>query len=222
MSNKKKPPADRAVATTKRSTRTDVEKVNVTHEISAAMPQSPDWATATELQGFVKTWLADADSIDAQAKVVAGHRADLKTAVAKLLSLRQDWQVSRSQVLSAATALCSGSADRVKALNLDVLTHERHGLLEAVTGVTVGPGKFPGDVIAAWLRGLAQHGFLVQHATNPADATTISAAIPCTKRKLTLTGMPVGASISFRVAAIDPASPTGMTPWSAWVVGSAR
>jgi hypothetical protein len=222
MSKTKKPVVDRAVATTKRSTRTDVEKVQVTHEISAAMPQSSDWATATDLQTLVKAWVADADAIDAQAKVVAGHRADLKTSVAKLLTLRRDWQVSRTQVLSAATALCSGSADRVKALNLDVLTHERRGLLEALSGVTVTPGKFPGDVVVAWARGLAEHGFLVQHATNPADAATISASIPCTRRKLTLSGMPVGANLSCRVAAIDPASPSGMTAWSAWVVGNAR
>jgi hypothetical protein len=28
--------------------------------------------------------------------------------------------------------------------------------------------------------------------------------------------------VSMRVAAIDPASPTGQSPWSAWVAGSVK
>jgi hypothetical protein len=64
--------------------------------------------------------------------------------------------------------------------------------------------------------------FLAQHATDPATAATISAPVPCTKPKLALTRITSGAALRFRVAAIDPASPTGMSPWSAWVVGSAR
>ena len=62
----------------------------------------------------------------------------------------------------------------------------------------------------------------MQHASDPNTAATIAAAAACTKQKLTLTGMPAGASLSVRVAAIDPASSTGQSPWSAWVVGNAK
>jgi hypothetical protein len=222
MSKTKKPPVDRAEATIKRSTRTDVEMVTVTHEIAQAMPASPDWATSPTLQALVKAWDGDATAIDAQAKVVVGLRAQLKTAVATQASLRRDWQVSKAQVLAAVTSLCGGSADRVKALDLDVSTHTRLGALGAPAGLAVNPGKANGDVLASWLKGIARHGFLVQHASDPNTVATISAAIACTKQKLTLTGMPAGASLSFRVAAIDPASPTGQSPWSAWVVGNAK
>jgi hypothetical protein len=222
MSKTKKPPVDQAVATIKRSTGTDVEKVAVTHALAQAMPASPDWATAPALQVLVKAWDGTATSIDAQAKVVAGLRAQLRTAVATQASLRRDWKVGRSQVLGAVTSVCGGSADRVKAFDLDVLTRVRLGALAAPTDLAVGPGKVTGEVLASWLGGLARHGFLVQHASDPSNAATISAPVACTKQKLTLAGMPAGASLSFRVAAIDPASPTGQSPWSAWVVGNAK
>jgi hypothetical protein len=31
-----------------------------------------------------------------------------------------------------------------------------------------------------------------------------------------------GTAVSFRIAAVDPKSPTGISPWSAWVLGNAR
>jgi hypothetical protein len=34
--------------------------------------------------------------------------------------------------------------------------------------------------------------------------------------------LPAASVVSFRVAAIDPAAPTGQSPWSAWVAGSVR
>ena len=112
MSKTKKPPVDRAVATIKRSTRTDAEKATVTHEISQAMQSSPDWSASPALQSAVKAWDAEATNIDAQAKVVAGLRAELKNAVAKMASLRCDWQVAKTQVTSTATSVCAGSPDR--------------------------------------------------------------------------------------------------------------
>ncbi len=222
MSKTKSQAADQATATIARSTKTDVLKVTVTHEIAAAMPQSSLWATSPALQTAVKAWDGDATAIDAQAKVVSGLRAQLKTAVAMQASLRRNWQVSKTQVLSIATGICGGSADQVKTLNLDVVSHARHGLLPAPTGLTVTPGSLNGVVQAVWTRGLGSHGFLVQHATNPADPTTYSASIACTKHKLVLSGMPAGAALSFRVAAIDPAAASGQSPWSSWVVGNAR
>jgi hypothetical protein len=109
-------------------------------------------------------------------------------------------------VLGAVTAVCGGSADRVKAFDPDVFTRTRLGALAAPTDLAVGPGKVTGEVLAPWLGGPGTHGFLVQHASDPTKAATISAPVPCTKQKLTLAGLPAGASVSFRVAAIDPTS----------------
>jgi hypothetical protein len=86
----------------------------------------------------------------------------------------------------------------VKGFNLDVIAHARIGLLGAPIDLTVSPGKDLGQARAAWMKGLARHGFLAQHATDPNQPATVSARVPCTKPKLLLSGLTPGASVSFR------------------------
>ncbi len=155
-----------AVATIKKKTNTDVLRVAVTHEITQAMPQSPNWSTATDVQSSVKTWGAGADALDANAKVIANLRAQLKAAEAKQLTLRRDWTAAKKQVLTNVTVFCGGSADMVKTFYVDVITRTRLGILPAPTNLTVNPGKVPGEVVSMWDKGVAGHGFLVQHATD--------------------------------------------------------
>jgi hypothetical protein len=206
----------------KKATGNDAAKVSTTRSVAQAMKQSPDWAAATTVQTAVTAWSKAADAIEASAAGIANLRAQLSNAEATLASQRHDWAVSRVQVTTAVTLFCGGNADKVKGFDLDVVTHARIGLLGAPIDLTVNPGKDVGQVLGAWAKGVAVHGFLAQHATDPNTAATISSPVPCTKPKLLLSGLTSGASISFRVAAIDPASPTGMSPWSAWVVGNAR
>jgi hypothetical protein len=221
MSNKKAA-VDRAVATIRRATNTDALKTSVTHSLSQAMSQSPDWPAATDVQTAVKVWSTGADAIDANAKVIAGLRAQLTAAEAKQSGLRRDWFAAKKQVVSTVTVFCGGSADKVKGFTLDVVTRTAIGPLAAPIDVTVNPGTALGDVVSKWTKGLATHGFVVQHATDPSNAATISGSTPSTKPSFTLGGMPSNATVSVRVAAIDPASSTGQSPWSAWVVGNAR
>jgi hypothetical protein len=222
MSNSKKSPVDRAVATIKKVTNTDALKVSVTSDISQAMPQSPDWAAATDVQAAVKAWSSGATAIQANTTVIASLRTQLKAAEAKQNGLRRDWLASKQHVLSTVTVYCGGSADMVSGFNLDIVTHSPLGALDAPSGLTVNPGAVPGEVMSKWTKGIANHGFLVQHATDPTNAATLSAPAACTKTRFTLDGMTSNASVSFRVAAIDPSSPTGQSPWSAWVLGNAR
>jgi hypothetical protein len=206
----------------KKATGNDAAKVSTTRSVTQAMKQSPDWAAATTVQTAVTAWNNAANAIEASATAIANLRAQLKNAEATLASQRRDWAASKVQVTTAVTVFCGGSADKVKGFNLDVVTHARIGLLGAPIDLTVNPGKDVGQVLGAWAKGVAVHGFLAQHATDPNTAATVSAPVPCTKPKLLLSGLVSGTSISFRVAAIDPASPTGMSPWSAWVVGNVR
>src|SRR6185295_8149640 len=111
---------------------------------------------------------------------------------------------------------------RVKGFNLDVVTHGRLGPLGAPGELSVNPGKVAGEVVSTWDKGQARHGFVVQHATDPSNPATISPMVPCTMPKFTLAGLPASATLSMRVAAIDPASPTHQSPWCEWVVGNAR
>jgi hypothetical protein len=222
MSKTKKPPVDRAVATIKKAMGTDALKVSVTSTVAQAMAKSPDWATATDVQSAVNAWTTSAAAIDANAKVIAGLRSQLAVAEAKQNGLRRDWAAAKAHTLSAVTMLCGGSADRVKAFNLDVLSRSKRGPLEAPSDVTVSPGAALGTAVSSWSKGNASHGFLVQHATDPSNPATLSTPAANTKTSITLSGLTPGVGVSVRVAAIDPSSPTGQSPWGAWTLGNAR
>jgi hypothetical protein len=91
-----------------------------------------------------------------------------------------------------------------------------------VAGRAVNPGKGSGEVVASWSRGDAIHGFVVQHASDATNVATYAQPIPWTKSRFTLGALATNAVVSFRVAAIDPTSATGISPWTAWVVGNAK
>jgi hypothetical protein len=57
---------------------------------------------------------------------------------------------------------------------------------------------------------------------DPLGRRIVSAVIACTKSKFILTGAVPGSSVSFRVAAIDPSSPTSQTAWSGCAIGTVR
>jgi len=217
----KKPPVDRAAAMIKKATNTDILKVSVTRSISLAAQQSPDWGSAKDIQTAVVVWNGGADAIETNAKVITDLREKVKTAEAKQNGLRRDWVAARGQVVSSVTVFCGGSADKVKAFAFDVRTRSKLGALSAPSELTVNPGTGVGEAAVLWMKGLATHGFIVQHATDPSNPATLSTPMPSTKPKLTLDGLPSKANVSVRVAAIDPASSTGQSPWSAWVVGNA-
>ncbi len=178
MSNKKTEPIDKATATIKKSTTTDALKVSVTSSVAAAMAQSTNWVAATGVQTTVNTWSGVAVSIGANATVISGLRAQLAVAEAKQEGLRRDWTAARRQMLSAVTVFCGGSADKVTGFSLDVVSYSRIGALAAPTELAVNPGPVAGEVASKWARGLATHGFLVQHATDPTNAATVSRPSP--------------------------------------------
>ena len=219
--NSKKTPIDRAIATIREKAVTDGEKTSVTRTASQAMQGSPHWSAASNVQAAVAGWVQTADELETNAELIAGIRAQIAVAEARQEALRRDWAASKREVVSTVTVFCQSSADMVRSFQLDVLTYRKRVLLDAPEGLAVSPGTWLGDVKATWLRGFARNGFLVQHAT-AADPATISAAAPCTTISFKLGGLLPGARVSFRVAAVDPKSPTGASPWSAWVLGNAR
>jgi hypothetical protein len=215
-------PVDKASATIKSSTNTDSLKVSVTATLAQTMAKSPDWAAATGVQTAVQAWTGSATAIGANTQTVQGLKAQLAAAEVKQRGLRRDWVAARKQVISSVTVYCGGSADKVTGFGLDVIAHGRIGLLAAPIDLTVNPGTLPGEVVCEWTKGVAGHGFVVQHATDPNNAATVSGSIPSTKPKWVLDGLASGAAVSVRVAAIDPASPTGQSPWTSWILGNAK
>jgi len=222
MSNKKGKPVDRAVPTIRKPRGTDTTKVGVTRSTTTAMKGSALWQGAPALQAAVTTWNAVADAMDANAKAIHDLRAQLAVLVAAQQGHRRDWGVAMKQVFSQAEVTSNGSPDQVRALGLDVLTRASLGPLAAPSGVSAASGKAAGEVILTWLRGDTRHGFLVQHATDVANLATYSSPIASTKTKYTLKGAQSSSVVHLRVAAIDPTSDTGQSPWSDWAAGTAK
>src|SRR5262249_5927612 len=131
---------------------------------------------------------------------------------------RRGWSAGEKNLGGAGTAFCGGSAGKGEGVNLDVIQHRRLGGRAAPAGVPVNPGAAPGAGGGPGGKGIAIHGCGGERAPEP----TISPSVPSTRPKFVLDGLPSLANVSFRVAAIDPASATGQSPWSAWVVGNAR
>jgi hypothetical protein len=225
MSGKKKakaPVMDHAAPVLRKPKKTDVEKVQLTETTSATMQASPNWSAATDVQAAVKSWNTASSNIGANVATIAQLKDQLKTAESKQVSLRRAWRVAYAQVVSTVNVFSNGSAATVQSFGFDTKAIGQIVSPSAVEGLTVNTGKLPGEVIAAWPKGDARHGFILQHATDPTNAATYSAFIPCTKTKYTLGGSPSGTNVSFRIAPVDPTSASGIGPWSAWTAGTAR
>ena len=217
-------PEDRATPAIHALTRTDAQKVSVTHATTQSAKQSAGWATAPAVQAAVTAWDKAADDIDANTSVIVGLRSQLRLAESKQLVLRRVWTASKKQVLGTLDVQCAGSADDVKAFGFDAFVRVQTGAtsLTPPDPIVASAGKLSGELIVSWPKGAAKHGFIVQHTADVANAAVYSAVIVCTRAKKTLTGFAPGAHVFVRVAAVDPTEASGQTPWTAWVAATAR
>ncbi len=104
----------------------------------------------------------------------------------------------------------------VQGFGIDVRTAKALGPLPAPTNLVLVRGKAVGTVTAKWDKGMGSHGFVVQHATDSANAATYSTPKPWTKTKCIVDGLPSGSTVYFRVAAIDPSASSGTGPFTPW------
>ena len=222
MTTKTKAKADTALPSIGATLRTDGARVSATRTSTTAMEGSSLWSGSPQLQTVTTGWGKAADALEANGKVVTDLRKKLSTAVADQHGLRRDWKAATQQVLATAASVCQGSVDQIRALGYEVRSHAPIGALPAPTGLVVTPGKGLGEAVFSWTRGSARHGFIVQHATDVANAATISGNLPSTRSKFTLKGAQPSSTVHFRVAAVDPSSDTGVGPWSDWIAGMVR
>jgi hypothetical protein len=219
--NKAKP-VGRALPVIRKPKGSDVDKIGVTRSTTTAMQGSSTWTGSPALQAVTKTWNASADSIESNAKVIADLRSKLAVAEAAQRGFRADWTVETRQVLAIAASVCQGSAELVQGLGLDVLAHGVSVPLGAPQNLATSQGAALGTAALTWARGNALHGFVVQHATDPANPATLSVPVPCTRVRFTFVGGTSSTVVHLRVAAIDPTSLTGQSPWSDWIAATVR
>jgi hypothetical protein len=215
-------PVDRAKPVIRKPKTSDGEKITVTRSMTTAMKGSSLWASSPNLQASVGAWNKAADAVEANAKLIADARSNLAALEATQRVARHAWVVTTRQVTADADTASQGSADMVHSLGFDVVIHVPAGTLEAPTGLVTLPGTALGEAVIAWQRGKARHGFIVQRAADVANPASYVAPVPCTKTKCAIAGLAPAAVVHFRVAAIDPTSDTGASPWSEWVACTVR
>jgi hypothetical protein len=214
-------PIDRAQPSIRKPKGTDLAKVQVTRNITATMQGSQAWSGSPEIQAVATAWNKGADAIEANAKIVTDLRGKLSLAEAEQRTLRRDWNAVTRTVVATVAPHCQGSADLVHALGFDVRPQGSVGPVSVPTGITAAPGKAPGEVLVRWQRS-GRRSVAVQHATDVANATTLSAPIPRTGTKYLLKGVLPSSTVYFRLAEVDPNAPSGLGPWSDWVAGTAK
>jgi hypothetical protein len=217
---KKAKPVDRAIPCIRKPKVTDAQKVGVTRQITSVMRAAPQWNASPDLQAAADAWNTAANNIESNAAAVKEARSRLAALEAAQAAYRQDWLIATGKITATVAVVAERSADQVRALGFDVVTRVTPALLPAPTGIVALPAATIGEAAIGWQKGTSRHGYMVQRASDPANPASYVAPVPCTKTKFRMEGEGSNAVVSFRVAAIDPKSPTGTSPWSDWVAAT--
>jgi len=218
----KRPQIDRARPVVGTPAKSDAEWVKFAHEIATTMQASPNWGQAVDVHPALDRVSKGADAIAANAATIAELKLKLRDAAGTQRTLRRDMAVSTRALQSAVEVFAAGRVDVVKGFGFEVVGHTASAPQAAPADLTVNPGKLAGQLAVSWKKGQARNGFIVQHATDPANQATYSAIAPRTRTKTTLGGLPSGTVVHVRVAAVDPTTASGMSPWSDWFSGTVR
>jgi hypothetical protein len=220
--SKKAKLAQRAKPATPKPRHTTVEKVSLTRSLTTSMKASSHWSSAAELQSSVTSWNQTADALEAKSGLIAQLRDQLAQAQLDVRSLLQNWAAGAKHVFSNADILAGGDVETLVSLGFVPAVRAPISARNVPDHVTSVPGKLTGTATVKWDPGVeGHHGYVVQHGTDAANAA-IAVPVVCTKRRYDITGASPASVVQFRVAAVDPSSPTGQTAWCPWVAVSVR
>jgi hypothetical protein len=188
----------------------DGTKIVANITASTALTNAPDVQTALKALGAANAALGTNNASK------AAGRLQLDTALTAEGPLVRRWGIRKRALVSAIEVAGDGSADLVAAFNVAV--EKREPRPDAVVPVNLRPMKTAksGCASVRWDTTAGATGYMLQHATNPADPTTYSPQIHVSAAKYRLPGTP-GATVYFRVLALDASLPLGQTAFCAWV-----
>ena len=218
----KAPKTPHATATFRKPYVTDAEKIVACADQTTAMAAAPAWGTpaAADLQKAAAAWTTTSSSIKTTGGTIDGLRAQIALQVVTLTTLRATWLANRKATISALSLLCNGSATMIQSFGADVFAHTLGGAILVPGGLSTMPGLNAGTIDFMFDDTVNRYGFVIQFATNTADATTYSPQIPCHEGFFSLDGQTSAATLHFRAAAVDPTQKFHMTDWSPWVAGT--
>ena len=215
--SKNKVPVDRATARVGEKMSTPEEMVTQGMAAAGRVMASTNIGSASDVKTTATAWNASLVLLQINNTNKSKARADLDTAISNEPSLVRDCNLNKRQMLAAIDVFSKGSKDMVKSFNVEV--EARQTRPEATVPVNVRPMKVNRPTYASvrWNPTIGAQGYMLQHATNTADASTYAAPIRVTQARYHLGGQTAGTTVYFRVAALDTAVPGGQTAFSAWV-----
>lgn len=214
MSKKK---SDFAIATMPGAVDTTVEMVTTGDNAIAGINGSPQLPSAPDVQANLALFQAENANLDANNQKKEKLRQQLAQAEADEVTIVRRWSLRRQGLLHAVSVFCDGSKEKVQAFNLGVL--QRNKLPPAVVPTNLHQARSdkPTTPVVVWDRVKGSDGYLVQHATNPADPATYAQPVMCKRARFALPGQMLAGTLHFRVLSLDPALPGGQSDYCAWV-----
>lgn len=210
---------DKAVAQITEPTRTAEDMVTSGTKVLGGIKASPSYQdpNAKEIQAAADAWQTENDNLDAINKQVGQCENELAQARTLQAAAMRRWMGRARGCVSAVNVFCDGSKDLVQSFALEVANRTETPLETVPENVRGVRSKVVGTATVKWNTHANNHGYMVQYATNLADQATFSAPVHWTKGTYELPGQTPGATLYFRVAALDARLPGGQTAYSAWV-----
>ena len=178
---------------------------------------SPNIGSAGGVSAAANAWNADLLALQKNNTNKSNARDLLATAITNEPPLVRAVHAGKRGLVSAIDTFSKGSKDMVQSFTVDV--EQRTPRPEATVPVDLRPMKTTKSATARarWAPTPGADGYMLQHATNTADATTYAAPFRVAVAHYDLVGQTPGTTIYFRVAAVDSRLPGGQTAFTAWV-----
>ncbi len=202
--------ANHAIARFTEKMETESEKVTGAETHIAAIKASSNWGAAAAVQTATNNWAAGTAVLDAENMSIAALEKALGVARTNQLANLRRWTLQRQGVLNAINIFCDGSRDTMLTFGVAINEPVPHEPASTPVGVTPRKEKVSFEVAWQWfLTPPNRYGFMVQHATNVADATTYSQPMACSKRSFKLLAQTPATTISFRVMSLESGAADG-------------
>jgi hypothetical protein len=209
--------ADRATAVPTERLVTRKEKIDGGRAQIGAIQKGADYPQAPDVKAKTDEWGAVIDGWEANGKQIAALSLQLAALKANEPVFARRWDTKKRAVFSAITDYADGSIDKVHGFGCAVQGHEPLPPAGVPQHLRDKHSKVHGTAIAEWDTVHGRHDFMVQHATDQHDAATFAEPVVSSKSTFKLPGQTRGATIYFRVQALDPKLPGGKTDWTPWV-----
>lgn len=208
--------ADRAIAQITEPTDSPTQMFAAGNKHIAAINKSPDLASAPAVKTANDAWNTENANLGAANQTVVDCETALDAARANQATVVRRWNGRAKGVLNAINVYSDGSKDVIKGFGLGVAERSETPLETVPTDLRGVRSKSTGTATWKWKTHKGNHGYMVQHCTNPTDATTFSVPVYSSAGNFELPGQTAAATLYLRVAACDTRLPGRQTEYTAW------